>query len=100
MIQKYHFDKFSIGVSDADFDDLEMTLMELRDLFLRHDKLLSIKRLKGLGELDAEGLKVTCLDRETRVVTTITDIGNIQTIRALMGVDSTMRKELVMGHVE
>ncbi len=63
------------------------------------DKRNKVIHLKGLGEMTAESLAYTCMDPATRVVTTIKEIGDVERLYQLMGVNPSYRKKLIMEEV-
>ncbi len=77
-----------------------MTFMDVyRNIFMTIDRMFSITRFKGLGEMPEASLEFTCVNPETRCLTQIKNIGDVDRIYALMGVDTAARKGLIAGDI-
>lgn len=87
---------YEVTSKDTDwFKEEPMGIMEIYQLFKLVDSRYSLKRLKGLGELKADQLKVTCLDRATRTFCSVMKPDDIEYIFSLLGVDTKARKRIV-----
>lgn len=82
------------------YDNTPVSVMELYDILKVLDSVCITDRLKGLGEMSPEGLAYTCVDPNTRMVTYIKSVGELELVYKLMGVDTTYRKKLVMENGE
>ena len=69
-----------------------ISLVQLYEICKSFDKLYTIERYKGLGSMDSKDRKISCLDPKTRTVHQITDIGDLDTIYGMLGVNSDYRK--------
>ncbi len=58
---------------------------------------IKIRRYKGLGEMPTDSCSQTLMNPDTRVITQITDMGDLITCGNLLGSDSTWRKQLLAG---
>ena len=99
-LQRFPFRQIECLVTTTNTDTLKdqsVSIIELFDMLVKLDGLCKTYRLKGLGEMTKEGLGYTCVDVDTRVVTTIKGVGDLERLYQLMGVDTTHRKALVMG---
>ena len=75
-------------------DHVPLTFMQIDKIFEEVDKIYNVRRIKGLGECEAQQLVYSCLDPATRTYTTIKEIGDAERLYQLLGVDPTWRKEL------
>lgn len=57
--------------------------------------LIKPRRFKGLGEMDKEDIKYTCIDPQTRCYTVVRGIGDVNRIFKMLGVDTDERKKLI-----
>lgn len=73
-----------------------LTYMQIYNIFNEIDTAYPVRRLKGLGECTPEQLLYTCVDPATRTYTTITSIGDVEVLFKLLGVDTELRKSLVV----
>ena len=64
------------------------------------DHECDVSRIKGLGECPADVLKYTCLDPGTRTVVTVYGLGDVDTIFAMLGVETSARKQLVSSDMD
>lgn len=67
----------------------------LYQIFKLVSSIFTTTRFKGLGEMKPKDLSQSALDPETRVIFTITSIGDINTIKAMLEEDSSARKLLL-----
>lgn len=68
---------------------------EIKDEYLK--KGYSITRYKGLGEMNPEQLRVSCMDKDTRKIVRVDMSSDCDTIvRNIMGSDSKYRRELLI----
>lgn len=73
-----------------------LTYMQLYKIFNDIDTAYPVRRLKGLGECTREQLLYTCVDPTTRTFSTITGLGDVEKLYKLLGVDTELRKTLIM----
>lgn len=57
--------------------------------------LLKPRRFKGLGEMSREAIVYTCIDPNTRSFTVVKNIGDVNRIYKMLGVDPDERKKLI-----
>ena len=77
------------------------TYAMLYRIFHDLNKLFTVRRFKGLGEMSAEAIKKTCIDPQERSFVTIKSVGDVNKIYEMLGVDTNARKKLVnRGFVE
>lgn len=69
--------------------------MKFYELLKGLNSITKIYRYKGLGQMPPESCFTTLMDPSTRSLTHITDIGNMEEDYALVGKDSTARKQLM-----
>lgn len=79
------------------FKNKPMTLYQIYWYFKELEKVFTIHRLKGLGEMDDADLEITCVNPLTRSCSQITSIGDVDYIYDLLGVKTDARKQLIMG---
>ena len=79
---------------------LPVSFMHLYSYFDEMDSKFPIRRLKGLGECTAEQLKHTCVDPTTRTFSVIRNLGDVDRLFALLGVDTAARKALIKTDME
>jgi hypothetical protein len=82
------------------YEDESLTIMQLVEAFKAIDKLYTVDRLKGLGEMSEQHLITTCLNPGTRTYINITGVGDIDNLKALMGIDTKARKGLMSANIE
>ena len=78
------------------YENEALTYMQIYNIFNEIDTAYPVRRLKGLGECTPEQLRYTCVDPVTRTYTTITSIGDVEKLYKLLGVDTELRKSLVV----
>lgn len=84
-----------ITTKTSDFyQHVPLTFLQIDKIFGEVDKVYNVRRLKGLGECEPQQLIYSCLDPATRTYTTIKEIGDVERLYQLLGVDPTWRKEL------
>ncbi len=71
------------------------TYMLLHKIFSKIDEVYNVRRFKGLGEMSAEAIKLTCVDKETRCFTPIRKVGDVERLFQMLSVDTSARKKLV-----
>lgn len=101
-LRKFNFNLIECLVTTKTTDTYKNTpvsLMMLHKIFTMMDSVCVVDRLKGLGELSAEGLGFTCVDPNTRSVTTVTSVGDVDRLYQLMGSDVTARKNMMMTEI-
>lgn len=72
-----------------------LTFMQIYSIFLEVDKAYPIHRIKGLGEMNIEQLRYTCVNPKTRTYSTITSVGDVDTLYNMLGVATEAKKQLV-----
>lgn len=77
-----------------------MMFWQIKELFDVLDTECDVRRIKGLGEYTEDELKYTCLDPATRTVVTVHGIGDAETIYAMLGIDSSARKKLLISDMD
>lgn len=82
------------------YQDESLTYMQIYKIFSEIDKEYPVRRLKGLGECTRDQLRYTCVDPATRSYSTITSIGDVDRLFALLGVDTSSRKKLVQRDLD
>lgn len=96
----YRHVHYEVTSKDTDwFKNEPMGIMEIYQLFKMVDKRYSLKRLKGLGELHEDQLKVTCLNRTTRTFCSVLKPSDVDYIFSLLGVDTKARKRIVSKNI-
>ena len=98
MLEKFgwrYYVLIASSVHSGEIDERPVSFVMLGDLFDEIDKVFPIHRFKGLGEYSPEQLENTCVNRTTRSISTIRDLGDVQSIYNHLGVDTTYRKKLV-----
>ena len=80
--------------------NVPQNIIGMNNVFEQLDTGFKMRRMKGIGEMDASHLIKTCLDRETRSCTYVSDDSQLDKIKELMGIDSLARKELVLEQME
>ena len=107
ILPKYeigNWDKVELFVSTK-YSDLYQgtpcTYAMLYRIFKDLDKLFTVRRFKGLGEMSAAAIKKTCIDPQERSFVTIKTVGDVTKVYEMLGVDTDARKKLVnRGFVE
>ena len=82
------------------YNKTPLTFMQIDKILSEIDKVYNVSRMKGLGECEPETLRYSCIDPATRSYTVIRDIGDVNRLYQLLGVDPTWRKELAKRRVE
>lgn len=90
-----HYDLYVSTKLTKTYKDKNMMFWQIKQILDVLDRECDVRRIKGLGECTADELKYTCLDPATRTVVTIYGLGDVDTIFAMLGIDSTARKQLV-----
>ena len=73
----------------------QVTIVQLYEILVNINSILKIKRYKGLGEMSKESLETAFTNHNTRHLTRITSLGDINVLYGMLGVDVTMRKDLL-----
>ena len=101
ILPKYeigNWDKVELFVSTK-YSDLYQgtpcTYAMLYRIFKDLDKLFTVRRFKGLGEMSAAAIKKTCIDPQERSFVTIKTVGDVTKVYEMLGVDTDARKKLV-----
>ncbi len=90
----------NILVSTRGTDNLVNEMHNISMLYhklLALDKVCTVKRFKGLGEMSVEQTEYTCINPVTRSVRKILSVGDVDELYALLGVDTSARKALIMN---
>jgi DNA gyrase/topoisomerase IV subunit B len=95
-----HYDLYVSTKLTNTYKDKNMMFWQIKQVLDVLDRECDVRRIKGLGECTADELKYTCLDPATRTVVTIYGLGDVDTIFAMLGVDSTARKQLVSSDMD
>ena len=82
------------------YKNKNMMFWQIKQVLDVLDGECSVSRIKGLGEYSEDQLKYTCLDPATRTVVTIYGLGDVDTIFAMLGVDTAARKKLVSSDMD
>ena len=72
-----------------------ISFIQLYNEFVELNKLISVHRLKGLGEMTPAALEFTTINPKTRSQTKITTLGRVETLFEMLGVDTQYRKKLM-----
>lgn len=72
-----------------------LTFMQIYNIFLEIDKMYPVHRIKGLGEMNIEQLRYTCVNPKTRTFSTITSVGDVDVLYSMLGVATEAKKQLV-----
>lgn len=78
-----------------DYKDAPVSVMKLNSLMTHLDKQFTTERYKGLGSMEPTDMGRICMDPERRNSFTVTSVGDVSRIFALLGNDSGPRKELI-----
>lgn len=84
----------STNFSDA-LCDTHVSIVQLYQIFDRLNNKLYVQRHKGLGGMNEEDLRTTCVNPNTRYLHQVTSIGDFQKILALLGDDATARRQIL-----
>ena len=76
------------------FDHQSISLMYLFREMEELDKIVSVSRFKGLGQMPEGILEATCINQDTRCIIPVRGIGDINIFYQLLGVDTASRKKL------
>ena len=76
-------------------NDTHISIVQLYQIFTTLNDKLYVQRHKGLGGVDKDDLRPTCLDPRTRYLHHITSVGEYQRIQELLGDDTTARKRIL-----
>lgn len=82
------------------YKDEPLAFMQIDKIFDEVDNIYKVRRLKGLGETEHDQLAYSCIDPATRTYATIHDIGDVDRLFKVLGVDPTWRKELAKTKLE
>lgn len=74
--------------------DRELTVYQLYQVFQELDKIFTVKRYKGLGEMELSDLYRTAVNPETRTVQKIKSLGDVERLFRLLDSDTETRKSL------
>lgn len=75
-----------------------VSIVQLYQMFVSLNNLLSVTRQKGLGGMKKEDLAPLCMRKDTRVLHQITSLGDFERIQSLLGDDVKARKEILRIH--
>lgn len=76
------------------FDKEPISLMYLYKEMNELDSIINVSRFKGLGQMPASVLEMTCINPETRCIMPIYGIGDLTMFERLLGNNTSLRKEL------
>jgi len=107
ILPKYeigHWDQINLYISTK-YSELykgtPCTFAMLFRVFQDLNRLFTVRRFKGLGEMSAEAITKTCVDPKERSFVTIRSIGDVDKIYEMLGVDTSARKKLInRGYLE
>ncbi len=74
--------------------DKHVTVYQLYQLFKELDKIFTIKRHKGLGEMTFDDLLISAVDPGTRTTIEINSLGDVDRMFKLLDVDAETRKSI------
>ena len=99
LVKKYKYRNYVFYVSSkhkgATIQNQMMSMMMLYQCFDQLNKMFNMRRYKGLGQMDSADCAETLMNPETRSLTHITSVGDLQMSYDLLGSDPTKRKELL-----
>ena len=95
-----HYDLYVTTKLTNTYQNKNMMFWQIKQIFDVLDNECGVRRIKGLGECQPDELKYTCLDPATRTVVTIYGIGDVDTIFAMLGVETSARKKLVSSDLD
>jgi DNA gyrase/topoisomerase IV subunit B len=98
LFQQFHLfdiEFLATSLTNNFYSRTSVSIMTILNAYDSYDKAYTMRRMKGIGEMDRKHLIETCLNRETRSCTQISGIGDINRIASLMGVDTLARKDLI-----
>lgn len=102
LYEKFHWRDIDMFIttkySDVFVED-PCTFVMLHNIFKKISDpdrgLLRPRRFKGLGEMSREAIVYTCIDPNTRSFTLVKNIGDVNRIYKMLGVDPDERKKLI-----
>ena len=102
MYERFHWKDIDLFItskySDIFVED-PCTFMMLYGIFQkitdRKHGIIKPRRFKGLGEMSPKAIKYTCIDQNTRCFTVVKNIGDVDRIYKMLGVDTDERKKLI-----
>lgn len=102
LYERFHWRDIDMFIttkySDVFVDD-PCTFVMLYNIFKKISDpshgLLKPRRFKGLGEMSREAIVYTCIDPNTRSFTVVKNIGDVDRIYKMLGVDPDERKKLI-----
>ena len=102
LYEKFHWRDIDMFIttkySDVFVED-PCTFVMLHNIFKKISDpdrgLLRPRRFKGLGEMSREAIVYTCIDPNTRSFTVVKNIGDVNRIYKMLGVDPDERKKLI-----
>lgn len=99
-LQQAQWRKYNIEVRSlkTDFfkDFTRLTFVELYLIFENLNSIFDVRRYKGIGKMGGDEVSVACMNPKTRAYYQITDIGDVQRIFDLLGVEVDARKEVLL----
>lgn len=78
--------------------DTHISIVQLYQIFETLNKKLYVQRHKGLGGMEKSDLGPTCIHPSTRYLHKITSIGDFKRIHALLGDDTTARRQILCDY--
>lgn len=98
-LRKFMWNRIFYGVSSKTnalgHMNTMMSITQIYALFMKMDSIFKVPRYKGLGEMNPQEVYHTCMNNSTRAYRTVQNIGDVQRIFSLLGVDTTERKRIV-----
>lgn len=100
IIKKYRYNEylFKVRSNHKNATIKEPTLMSMMMLYIsmrQLDSLFTVRRYKGLGEMDSPDCYSTIMNPETRSLTHVENVGSPEMNFALLGKDTSERKILL-----
>lgn len=98
MYREFYYGKTRLFVTTKNSDlytKSPTTIVQLNDIFKKLSGMFQIQRYKGLGSMPPADRSKNCLNPSTRRVYQITNIGDIDTVFAMLGDDPMYRKKLI-----
>ena len=94
MIKWHLWIAYVSTIKTEEYKDTPLTLYQIYLLFQKANTLTQVKPIKGVGSMQPNESHMTCMDPRYRKVFNITSVGDISTIMALLGTNTTARKQL------
>lgn len=100
LMKKYKYDKLFFMIRGKNkhtgmVNPIPASPMQVFTCLSELDSIVKVHRYKGLGEMPTDSCLETIMDPTTRSLTQVTDVGSFVDNYALLGKDSTTRKNLL-----